>query len=792
MSNTYTWEPVNRGSDIVDPYTKWLLETEPNSLDLERFSKNQGDPWVLIFAREDTQVAKDGLSRYNNNVFSWKPKVDPDWRREGKNYAFWLGPLAHKQLRSDLLEDIPIKEILVPNGSEVGPVFVDSDAQAAENADFKLLERYIQFAPLDTDMIAKKDPICPPDIDIEELGINPDKAVIVGVIDDGINIAHERFIDPSGNPRIDYAWIQEGIAELASSVLFGREITGAEIKTAVEDHDTEEATLRALGLVNPAKMEATTLSKSFSHGTFVLDALAGYPSDPKHYPKDTSGEHHPPDENDGIHPKDRRIIAVQLHRRVTLESSGALYSLFAMLGLEYIVERALLVAKKIREERGEKSPKVPLVINFSYGLAGGPHNGDHLFERFVDQMVEKLDHDENLGPLIVSMPTGNRHLLKGHARAVADKDDDICLDLNWITQPQDKSPNYLEIWVPIPTESAVSDTEAPSHLVALNLTPPFGGRDYLLEHKFDLRKPGNEQGQELRDAAGNIVARVSLDTLDATNADESIRDKCESAQYPKARILVALLPTYPVVDGAAHIPPGLWSVSVTSNVKKNQYIEAWIQRDDSPPYFRRPGRQSYLEDQSWTHRQRRKDELTEYVLPMDKNAGLSRYGAISGLATGERMLRVSGVRHYDDDLPAIYSGAPHEGMRMAEVAAPSDRSRVLRGLVGTGGRSGSTQIMNGTSVAAPFVGRNFADFLSKNNHTDAESAICAFLQHMEKQPTSPLPRPDSSRRPVENEFKKYVELIRRRGGKPIRIGESDIGGGSCGEPPPPKAPSLRR
>lgn len=755
MANQFEWKTPDRVFPVeVDPYSTWLLDTAENSLVLESLPRAQNDPWFLVFLGNSGETANAGsITEFGDNGVIWKPK--------GSDFAFMLKRQAIGEFRSSLSSPGLVEEFRNFGMSETSAMYVSGDATEDESH----VELYAQIAPLDDAMVPKK--YLPDTTENEQTnpGIDTEKSVIIGIIDDGINIAHERFIDPAGEPRIDYTWLQDGRADSPSPVLFGREFTAAHIKAARQKNDTEEGTLRDLGLVDPAKAEPTTLSKSFSHGTFVLDSLAGYPSDPTKY-----SDRNPclPDENDGTDPKDRRIIAVQLHRRVTQESSGALYTLFAMLGLQYIVDRARKLAKEIRGQN-EPKRKIPLVVNFSYGLAGGPHNGDHLFERFVDQLVARLDADEELGPLIVPMPTGNRHLLKGHAHKVADKSGNICLDMQWITQPQDKSPNYLEIWLP-----------KSSNPVSLKLKPPFGSDEYILEHTFDTGDTTSLQGKELRDANENVVARVTLDTLDAKNSDETKREIGGPAQYAKARILVALAPTYPVEDEAAHIPPGLWSVSVKTKVSKGQYIEAWIQRDDSPPLFQRPGRQSYLENGSWSNEWQRTDELSEHLLPLKEIAALSRYGAINGLATGHSMLRVSGVRHYENYLPAIYSGASHDGMRAVQVAAPCDRSRVFKGLVGAGGRSGSTQIMNGTSVAAPIIGRSIADYLSKNPHPDAQTAINAFLSQKTADETSAVPVSTGGKSPIDSELGKHPELRRKRGGKPIRFGAVRTAAGGNG------------
>lgn len=738
MSNSYTWEPSPDSPEKLDPYSKWLQQTE--SARFERASSSDA-PWFLALKMKSGKDAKKakvpGATAPGSLVSVWEP--------EGSDYVFELTRQPH-----------------TANGKQKN-----------------ISELYVQLAPLDDDSVAGGTVLDPSTGDAGGPAIDAATAVIVGLIDDGINIAHEHFVDPSGHPRIDYAWLQDGKTDSSSAVLFGREFTASDIKAARAGSKTEEGTLRALGLVAPAKEEPTTLSKSFSHGTFVLDCLAGYPS--SHQLPGIS------DPGEAVNPADRRIVSVQLHRRVTEESSGALYPMFAIAGLQYIVDRARRVAKETRKGKGRK---IPLVVNFSYGISGGPHNGEHLFEQYVDQLVTSLQADKDLGPLIMPMPTGNRHLLEGHAHVEADKTDKLNLDLSWIIQPQDRTPNYLEIWVPKPAKA--NGKNGPSHRVAVSLKPPFGGNAYAFSETFNLANFKNGDGQDLQDDQGNVVARVTLDALDADNTDEITQKKADTGQYAKIRILIALAPTYPARDGTAHIPPGHWSVSVSTKVKAGQFIEAWVQRDDSPPQFRRHGRQSYLENRTDPKGGRTKEELTEFLLPLGSDAGLSRYGAINGLATGQNMLRVSGVRHHDNNLPALYSGATHKGMRSIEVAAPSDRSLVFRGVVGTGGRSGSTQIMNGTSVAAPIVGRALADFLSQHTFTDAESAMEKFVQNMTQSAnTSRQPSP-GGRRLAEEILALNPELKRQRTGDPLKIGTDASGNPNQPAQQAGLPPSLRR
>ncbi|GAA0774588.1 hypothetical protein E1180_14125 [Roseibium denhamense] len=736
MSGPYAWKPAKAWPHTVDPYTRWLIDTAPNCLDAGQMENCADNHWFLVLLKEPEKKAGRkqggyGLNRIDAHNLVWKP--------EGSEYAFLLTCKDFGGMAGELCQSGPEtaaathpSEPTAKDSSDHAKVDAQADAPTGRMAD----EVYAQLAPLDDAMIPEE--LYEPQLDdMSSLGINPAKAVIVGIIDDGINIAHEHFIDADGNPRVDCAWIQDGRlspdGRRASSVLFGQELTASQIKGVLAQFDSEEKTLRALGLVDPTRSEPTTLSKAFSHGTFVLDALAGYSHSPFGHDGPLLEEQGRPAGRQTADAKDRRIVSVQLNRRVTGESSGALYTLFAILGLEYIVDRSRRIAKQLRKPGGKK---IPLVMNFSYGLSGGPHNGDHLFERFVQKTVETLDKDPDLGPLLVPMPVGNRFLLKGHAHVAAEKAGDHTLNLNWITQPQDPSPNYLEIWLPKPAGAQKKRGKA-KQPVTLTLTPPFGDKEAVFSETVDIASLNGTENRDLHDSSGTIVGRLTFDCLDAANAPSGPASGPLPNSYPKLRILIALAPTRPVADETASIPPGSWNVSVTAKLSKGEFLEAWIQRDDSPPFFRRQGRQSYLEHQSWTVEGQRQDELNEHVQPLPEEAGLSKYGTINGLATSSAMIRVSGYR-LKDGSRAVYAGAPHAGMPGEDVSAASDRSRVFAGLVGTGGRSGSTQIMNGTSVSAPIVGRSLADFLAENRFQTAEEARKAYLTALG--PGSPIVR----------------------------------------------------
>ena len=184
---------------------------------------------------------------------------------------------------------------------------------------------------------------------------DPAKLVVVGVIDDAINLGHARFRRGATGSRVDYGWVQDSKAPAGAGngtdfVPFGRELTRAEIEAAqtATQGQGDDVLLRELGLVDFSKTGHNTLARRASHGTHVMDLATGAAADRADI--------------------NRRIVTVQIPALATLDTSGALLALFAVSGLRFILARARAMSRAL-------AMPVPAVVNFSYGLAGGPHDG---------------------------------------------------------------------------------------------------------------------------------------------------------------------------------------------------------------------------------------------------------------------------------------------------------------------------------------------------------------------------------------------------------------------------------
>ncbi len=170
------------------------------------------------------------------------------------------------------------------------------------------------------------------------------EGVIIAVLDSGIDYTHPDFINEDGTSRILYMWDQTAMGPPPAGFKNGSEYTNEQINEALNSE-------------NPYELVPET--DNLGHGTAVAGIAAGNG-------RSSGGE------NMGVAPKASLII-------VKLGETG--YPSFAlttelMRALKYVTDKALMLG-------------MPLAINISYGTNDGPHNGQSLFETYIDSIAEK-------------------------------------------------------------------------------------------------------------------------------------------------------------------------------------------------------------------------------------------------------------------------------------------------------------------------------------------------------------------------------------------------------------------
>lgn len=492
--------------------------------------------------------------------------------------------------------------------------------------------------------------------------------VIMAVIDDGLAYAHPALRDAGNKPRMEFCWLQS--AEIASqadnrTVLFGREHTRETLAALLErEGDDEDAFFRAAGSIRRNGMAQPVLGLN-AHGAHVLHLAAG-----------SWGEDATSAELDRI-----RLIGVELPAPIVMDSVGFGKDAYILSAFHYIFDRA----DKIAEAYG--TGPLPLVINFSFGFTGGPHDGNDRLEDAIGALIRARRQETN-APTELVMPSGNQFLSALHAEISAEnQQEDDRFSIPWRIQPNDRTANYLEIWYPAEVEGNPGAIPEPPRI-----TGPGG-----IRWRADMVEASTTQTppQTLWPLAigGRTYGQVSI-------------DKFREARW---RVMVILAPTETAGTAPGGAPAGLWRVDIDASHARGEgsIISCRIQRDRNIAHPLHHGRQSYFdhpedpvfaEDGRW----KQNDEGAKFT---------RRFGSLNGLATGEEVIVVGGVVAHSasgPDLPAPYSAAGtlrSSSGKKVTCAAASDYSPVLPGIRAAGTRSGSSGRLSGTSAAAPQVAR---------------------------------------------------------------------------------------
>lgn len=499
--------------------------------------------------------------------------------------------------------------------------------------------------------------------------------VIVAVIDDGIAFPNQRFQLPNCESRVEFAWIQDAeFKEECNTVQFGREYTRDEIDTVLAQHEEEDDILRAFGLADLLNAQQPSAFKHASHGTAVLDLAGGY------------------DASQAATAENVRLITVQLPGLANWDGSGSVLGWFVAWGIQYILKRARLIAREL-------GTQVPVFINLSYGLTGGPHDGSHWLESIVESLLK--NHRESSKPDRIAelvTVTGNDFLRRRHASVKAASKGPVTLNLPWRIPPGDPSSSALEVWLP-----------ANATDIRVDVTPPSGPP--LTAWPSEKPNAGEVLRSDFCDGSAdpqNAVAQISLE------------DKYWGGDKKRVTLIVAPTDTDILDTQRPPAPSGLWQVTVTATVATGESLTAWVQREELPLGYPNRGGSGYLDD----------PENPRFTSPGDwsehdySGAVVRRFGSLNGAATGCTSLVIGGYRDGDRKL-ALYSGAssPETTTKRPTSLLPSDSSRVLAGILTTGNRSGATFSLTGTSAAGPLAVRMLAERVEEVKNSNAETVL---------------------------------------------------------------------
>lgn len=489
--------------------------------------------------------------------------------------------------------------------------------------------------------------------------------VVVGVIDDGLCFAHERFrkvVNHQVETRVENCWIQDGTPKGAPPpVPYGRELRKAEIDLLLVECTRagavdEDLIYRKAGLIDFRQYGHKSAAWRASHGTHVMDLACGF----------EPGQAQP----------ENIIICVQLPTRVTAATSGAGLYPYVFDAITYILACTAAISK----ERG--LPHLPVVINLSYGRLAGPHDGTLNLERAIDNIVAKCA--ARGVSLQVTLPAGNSYLSRCHAQLSFQRRGQT-RTLHWRVLPDDQTPSFIEIWMPARNAGSVGSR------IQIRITSPTGESRTIDETIGAVQwGPGNR-----------VYAKASYSIAPASQ---------------RGIFMIALAPTFHLDPSKPLAPCGTWTLEIKNLMLSRKDIpQAWIQRDDSLYGFPTKGRQSHFDEPCYE----RYDHAGRDNEVDDPGCVVRREGTVNGIATGEYPIVIGGYLR-DEMVAAKYSAAGVAGSmgstpRSPDAVAVSEDSRVRRGILAAGTRSGSVVAIGGTSTAAPQVARWCALELASGN-----------------------------------------------------------------------------
>lgn len=471
---------------------------------------------------------------------------------------------------------------------------------------------------------------------------------IVAIIDDGIPFAHRAFRDASGKKtRVEFCWLQG--ASAGGSLPLGREYVRGEIDALIAQHgDDEDVLYHQAGATTPHYAYGASIGRFGTHGSHVAGLAAG---DPAEADSETV-----------------RIIAVQLASAVTLDTTGR----NALPAVKAAFEQIIKYAEKI--EQGYDCPGLPLVINFSYGYTGGPHDGSGVLASHIRQLI-----DQRAKPTALVLPAGNtfQSALNLRVEPETKHPDRLQKTIPWRIQANDRTGSPLELW--FAPGAALSALE-------LNIIDPTGFTAASLI-QGELIDPSAQF--EVRNRDGEVVGRL-------------YRNDAGS----RPCLVLELVPSE-TSGGEPQAEAGLWRIDLRSDqaMALRGGIDCRLQRDFDPMNHYQGARQSYFDTGEELF-----DDTGVLKRDDDPKALLRRYGTLNDLATDAVHTIVVGAAYEDRDTPAPYSSAgPVNGAEPTVDCLVPAESRVLEGQRGIGTRSGATFRLSGTSTAAPRVTRAIAD-----------------------------------------------------------------------------------
>ena len=310
------------------------------------------------------------------------------------------------------------------------------------------------------------------------------KGVLVGIIDSGIDYMHPDFRNPDGSSRILYLWDQSLPGVPPAGFNSGRLFTKADLDQAIQS-DSPYALV-------PSR-------DTLGHGTAVAAIAAG------------NGRASEGQEAGAA--SDAELLVVKLSRS---EIPGFALSTAIMRGVKFVSDIAQTLER-------------PIAINISNGTNEGAHDGNSLFENYLDSVSERWK-------CVICIASGNEGSSGHHYSSTAVEDKTGYAE---ITVGENVRNMYISLWKNF------------ADVMSLSLLSP--------------------SGQE----TGNIASSqsVTITTLDGVRV---------SVLYGQPNHYSSSQEVYFALYGISRaIPQGLWRLSYTGNNIVDGRFNIWLPMTDA-------------------------------------------------------------------------------------------------------------------------------------------------------------------------------------------------------------------
>lgn len=518
--------------------------------------------------------------------------------------------------------------------------------------------------------------------DLSRIAVAPPvDAVIVGVIDAGFAVAHDRFRNRDGSTRFLAHWDQGGAWDSAAPKVqtehlpFGHELQQRQIDNLLTAHmpGDEDGFNRAAGLTDyTSRTGSRALDRLAAHGTHVLDLATG-----------------------GLGAQDqarnrRPVIAVSLPPRPSIGTAGDFLEPFVLWAIRYVVQLADKVWDVHHGGGSHAVAGFPIVLNLSYGRQAGPKDGTLALQRYLAALNQSR-LDDNRAPVRIMMPAGNDNLERGTAHlslgGVAPA------SLVWRLVPEDRTSSFAEIWTEsLPGPKAPPGTPCP---ISIGLTVP-GGADCTPS----VGKAGFRRDMVWTDAAGQktVVARIYC--RQSGNAVPSA-DRRPPRLRHRFFYTICVAPSWQPAGVTA--PAGPWTITLQAGAPMKAHLH--VQSDEAPvigqsfgplAYFDHPDYPPFDDDGRVMDTYRYADPP---VVLDDGSGPVSRRSTLNAIAGTSFISTVAGYQ-LSDGRPSDYSSTGRgPGVARPTAAFAADDGPAHPGRLAAGSRSGSAVVLQGTSFA---------------------------------------------------------------------------------------------